>query len=107
MDEEVRKEEEAAEFERKKEEMRRKDEEKTAKNRKKRERKKKGKTAGEKNALGGEPKNKDPHSAAPGESGKKVGPDAKEDYRDEGNEVQNAPVAVEEEKGLVIHDDDE
>jgi hypothetical protein len=103
MDEEVRKEEEKREFERKMEELRKKDEEKTSKNRKRRLKKKEK----EKSAKGDNDKemmdvdkiqvaNDKAMSAANQDS---ANGDAKEDAMENVPEVQDAG-------GIVIHDDD-
>jgi hypothetical protein len=99
MDEEVRKEEEKREFEKKIEEMRKKDEEKTSKNRKRRM-KKKEKKDGVKDK---EMTDVDRIQAA---NGKKI--DANKDGETNGgnNEDETAAIPAVQDEGLVIHDDD-
>jgi len=99
MDEEVRKEEEKREFEKKIEEMRKKDEEKTSKNRKKRM-KKKEKKDGVKDK---EMTDVDRIQAA---NRKKI--DARKDGEANGgnNEDETAVIPAVQDEGLVIHDDD-
>ena len=98
MDEEVRREEEEKEFERKREELRRRDEEKTNKNRKRRAKKK----AQEKGAKDGM-MDVDKIQVA---DGKAMGAERDAANGDAPGEDGDTPVPTVEEVGIVIHDDD-
>lgn len=103
MDEEVRKEEEGAQWEREKKEREERDREKTRKNREKRERLKRKK--------GGKGNKPDDEVEVAGKGGKVkarvVVREGAEGLGGEGNpDEEMGGVVVEEEKGVIIHDDD-